>query len=119
MTDPKEVLENYKHKHEQELESHLLPCPFCGGKAKFIDFGYVMVRCEKCGVTTVNCHNREYAYRHWNNRVADNRIAQLHSEIYHLKNRITELDDELRIKQSIINRQVAMMGEMEHEAEHG
>ena len=59
------------------------------------------------------------AVTRWNQRVADNRIAQLHSEIYHLKNRIAELDEELAIKQSIINRQVAIMGEMEHEAEHG
>ena len=44
------------------------------------------------------------------NRVVDKRLAQLHGEIYHLKNRITELDEELRIKQSIINKQVAMMG---------
>ena len=49
------------------------------------------------------------AVTRWNQRVADNRIAQLHSEIYHLKNRIAELDEELAIKQSIINRQVAMM----------
>ena len=110
MTDPKEALECYKHKHEQELEKQLLSCPFCGGKGKFVDTDYVLVRCEKCGTTTVFCLNREYAYRHWNNRVQDGRIAQLHSEIYHLKNRITELDEELRIKQSIINKQVAMMG---------
>lgn len=117
MTDPKEVLENYKYKHEKELEAQLLPCPFCGGKGKFVDTNYVLVRCDKCGTTTAFCLNREFASRFWNNRVQDSRIAQLHSEIYHLKNRITELDDELRIKQSIINKQVAMMGEMEHEAE--
>ena len=48
------------------------------------------------------------------NRVADKRLAQLHSEIYHLKNRIAELDEELTIKQSIINKQVAIMGEMKN-----
>lgn len=109
MTDPKEVLENSKHKHVQELEKQLLPCPFCGANAHFVDFGYVMVRCDKCGITTTNCQNHDYAAKFWNSRVTDNRLAQLHSEIYHLQNRITELGEELAIKQSIINKQVAMM----------
>lgn len=117
MTDSKEAIEYYKNKRHIELEKNLLPCPLCGGTAHFVDFGYIHVRCDKCGVSTGNSLGIDDAVTHWNQRVADNRIAHLHGEIYHLKNRITELDDELRIKQSIINKQVAMMGEMEHEAE--
>lgn len=117
MTDIKEAMEYYKQKRDKKFESQMLPCPFCGGKGKIVDAGYVYIRCEKCGVISNNYLGCADAVQHWNVRVTDNRIAQLHSEIYHLKNRITELDDELRIKQSIINKQVAMMGEMEHEAE--
>ena len=119
MTDPKEAFEYYENKRHRELEKHLLPCPMCGGTAHFVDFGYIHVRCVKCGVSTGNSLGIDDAVTRWNQRTVDGRIAQLHSEIYHLKNRIAELDEELAIKQSIINRQVAMMGEMEHEAEHG
>ena len=119
MTDPREAREYYENKRHSELEKQLLPCPMCGGTAKFVEFGCIHVRCVKCGVSTGNSLGIDDAVTRWNQRVADNRIAQLHSEIYHLKNRIAELDEELAIKQSIINRQVAMMGEMEHEAEHG
>ena len=119
MTDIKEAMEYYENKHHDELEKHLLPCPMCGGTAKFVDFGYKHVRCVKCGVSTGNSLGIDDAVKRWNQRVVDSRIAQLHSEIYHMKNHIAELDEELAIKQSIINRQVAIMGEMEHEAEHG
>lgn len=119
MTDPREVQEYYENKRHIELEKQLLPCPMCGGTAKFVDFGYIHVRCVKCGVSTGNSLGIDDAVTRWNQRTVDSRIAQLHSEIYHLKNRIAGLDEELAIKQSIINRQVAMMGEMEHEAEHG
>lgn len=119
MTDPKEAFEYYENKRHDELEKHLLPCPMCGGTAKFVDFGYIHVRCVKCGVSTGNSLGIDDAVTRWNQRTVDGRIAQLHSEICHLKNRIAELDEELAIKQSIINRQVAMRGEMEHEAEHG
>ena len=119
MTDIQEAMEYYKRKRDKEFESKMLPCPFCGGKGKIRDFGYVNVRCEKCGAVSNNYVGCADAVQHWNQRVADSRIAQLHSEIYHMKNRIAELDEELAIKQSIINRQVAIMGEMEHEAEHG
>ena len=118
MTDPKEAFEYYENKRHRELEKHLLPCPMCGGTAHFVDFGYKHVRCVKCGVSTGNSLGIDDAVTRWNQRVADGRIAQLHSEIYHLKNRIAELDEELAIKQSIINRQVAMMGEMEHEGDY-
>ena len=118
MPDPREVQEYYENKRHRELEKQLLPCPMCGGTAKFVDFGYKHVRCVKCGVSTGNSLGIDDAVTRWNQRVADNRIAQLHSEIYHLKNRIAELDEELAIKQSIINRQVAMMGEMEHECDY-
>ena len=119
MTDPREAREYYENKRHDELEKHLLPCPMCGGAAHFVDFGYIHVRCVKCGVSTGNSLDIDDAATRWNQRVTDGRIAQLHSEIYHLKNRIADLDEELAIKQSIINRQVAIMGEMEHEAEHG
>ena len=105
MTDPREAREYYENKRHDELEKHLLPCPMCGGTAHFVDFGYIHVRCVKCGVSTGNSLGIDDAVTRWNQRVADNRIA--------------ELDEELAIKQSIINRQVALMGEMEHEAEHG
>ena len=118
MTDPREAREYYENKRHRELEKQLLPCPMCGGTAKFVDFGYIHVRCEKCGVSTGNSLGIDDAVTRWNQRVADGRLAQLHSEIYHLKNRIAELDEELAIKQSIINRQVAMMGEMEHESDY-
>ena len=83
-----------------------------------MDFGYKHVRCVKCGVSTGNSLGIDDAVTRWNQRVADSRIAQLHSEIYHMKNRIAELDEELAIKQSIINRQVAIMGELAPESEH-
>ena len=118
MTDPREAREYYENKRHRELEKQLLPCPMCGGTAHFVDFGYIHVRCVKCGVSTGNSLGIDDAVTRWNQRVADSRLAQLHSEIYHLKNRIAELDEELAIKQSIINRQVAMMGEMEHEGDY-
>ena len=118
MTDPREAREYYENKRHRELEKQLLPCPMCGGTAHFVDFGYIHVRCVKCGVSTGNSLDIDDAVTRWNQRVADSRLAQLHSEIYHLKNRIAELDEELAIKQSIINRQVAIMGEMEHESDY-
>ena len=88
----------------------LLPCPFCAGEADFVNFGYVQVRCNKCGAVSPSSLDRAQAANAWNSRVTDPRLAQLHTEIHYLKNQLAELESQLLIKQSIINKQVAMLG---------
>lgn len=65
----------------KDKDTELLPCPFCGGKAKLIiniQFfeQYVMVRCENCGAKTKNiiqsvdyCATDEAA-KLWNQRMS-------------------------------------------------
>ena len=59
-------------------EEKLLPCPFCGGKAKMIlrddpviktfDYEYRSVMCDVCGCTTAVCEDEELAIKYWNKR---------------------------------------------------
>ena len=84
-TTPKPTAENCKHKFFQELDQitgrrvtastcaicgypYLLPCPFCGGKAKFdIEEGGVAILCtnENCAARDVYCTQEQ-----WNTRPA-------------------------------------------------
>ena len=54
-------------------ELKLLNCPFCGGKAKYMEikdfFVSRFVTCTKCGIETQrNCLNRKDAIKRWNTR---------------------------------------------------
>lgn len=47
----------------------LLPCPFCGGDARLINFyGLYMVDCETCRIATDTYHEKEDAIKTWNTR---------------------------------------------------
>lgn len=50
-------------------EIKLLPCPFCGGKARFINFyGLYMVECETCRIATDTDYTKEDVIKIWNTR---------------------------------------------------
>ena len=56
------------------MAEKLKPCPFCGGKAVFIqEFGYVV--CLKCGCRTATylsaVFNNQQVITKWNRRVND------------------------------------------------
>lgn len=67
----------------KDKDAELLPCPFCGGKAKLIInmqsfVPYAMVRCENCSTKTKNvmqsvdyCATDE-AVKLWNQRADNN-----------------------------------------------
>lgn len=47
----------------------LLPCPFCGGKAKYDNSnGYHYVICDECGARNFGFY-KEHAFEEWNSRV--------------------------------------------------
>ena len=65
-------------------EPNLKPCPFCGGAAKFVDYGQPNdfedwnVECEKCGIMVIAPGQEEgwvttkaEAAEAWNRRVKD------------------------------------------------
>lgn len=59
----------------------LLPCPFCGGKARFINFySLYMVECETCRAATDTDHKKENAIKIWNTRT--NKITVGNGENY-------------------------------------
>lgn len=49
------------------MSAELLPCPCCGGDAKFAPFG-LHVYCMKCGIQTPECLNKEKTTETWNRR---------------------------------------------------
>lgn len=63
-------------------------CPFCGGKAKYMEikdfFISRFVTCTKCGIETPrNCLNRKDAIKRWNTRTPmDNIVEKLEEESY-------------------------------------
>jgi len=50
----------------------LLPCPFCGGVAKFTEgrdeFRFFVVTCQECFAQTESDHLRSVAIERWNRR---------------------------------------------------
>lgn len=69
------------------MSDKLLPCPFCGGEAalRFGAFfkGYAMVKCKKCGASTMECYSRNnaenariQAAQAWNTRKPMDRIVE-------------------------------------------
>jgi Lar family restriction alleviation protein len=61
---------------KEQKEIHLLPCPFCGGKAMYSKyqtyaFGHTVVTCEKCGACIDNTELRENAVNAWNRRAQE------------------------------------------------
>lgn len=56
----------------------LKPCPFCGGEAKFENFGYqVYIKCTKCKATSATFLSRvdycavDEVAKAWNRRVKE------------------------------------------------
>ena len=46
----------------------LLPCPFCGGEAKYnYSDGYDYIICDECGAKTFG-FDKEHAFNEWNKR---------------------------------------------------
>lgn len=52
----------------EEVEK-LLPCPFCGGKAKLVSSVESWVECPSCGTSTKFCSCDSGAIEKWNRRV--------------------------------------------------
>ena len=69
------------------MQNKLLPCPFCGGEAKYIEdkdfFISRFVTCTKCGIETRrNYLRKDYAIKDWNTRKPMERIVeQLEEEL--------------------------------------
>ena len=63
----------------QEKDGGLLPCPFCGGKAKYInvdgqaiktfEYEYIVIECTECHCSTPSCEDDNLAYSFWQTRV--------------------------------------------------
>lgn len=62
--------------HDLDPELNLLNCPFCGGKAEYVEVKNLLtytpdfyVRCTKCGIETHGMYNsRSLARKIWNRR---------------------------------------------------
>lgn len=52
-----------------EEKEKLLPCPFCGGKAKLVSSVESWVECKSCGATSRFCACDSGAIEKWNKRV--------------------------------------------------
>ena len=55
--------------------AELLPCPFCGGEAEYIQEGYVIgrVRCKECGISQTLLGTKEEVIDDWNTRTPKER----------------------------------------------
>jgi len=49
-------------------EIKLLPCPFCGGEAKFGTFNHFWIECTNCEMETPYMENEEELVALWNTR---------------------------------------------------
>lgn len=63
------------------MQNKLLPCPFCGGEAKYIEdkdfFVSRFVTCTKCGIETRrNYLRKDLAINAWNTRKPMERIVE-------------------------------------------
>lgn len=63
------------------MQNKLLPCPFCGGEAKYIEdkdfFISRFVTCTKCGIETRrNYLRKDLAIKDWNTRKPMERILE-------------------------------------------
>lgn len=63
------------------MQNKLLPCPFCGGEAKYIEdkdfFVSRFVTCTKCGIETRrNYLRKDLAINAWNTRKPMERIIE-------------------------------------------
>lgn len=76
--------------------SELKCCPFCGGKAKYMEikdfFISRFVTCTKCGIETPrNCLNRKDAIKRWNTRKPmDNIVEKLEEREKYLEKAMKE-----------------------------
>lgn len=54
-------------------EKELKPCPFCGGKASYIESGKgaYWIKCYRCRVETEAYDCKEEALKVWNRRAGD------------------------------------------------
>ena len=83
------------------MQNKLLPCPFCGGEAKYIEdkdfFVSRFVTCTKCGIETRrNYLRKDLAIKDWNTRKPMERIVeQLSAEI--------EKADKMAINEASVN----------------
>lgn len=58
----------------------LLPCPFCGGEAKFATVNHKWIECTKCEMETPYRESEEELVALWNNRKpVDEMVEQIHS----------------------------------------
>lgn len=55
------------------MKSELLPCPFCGGKAKVMQSHNPYVICENCHVSTPMFSWKQDAVAAWNRRAEESR----------------------------------------------
>jgi Lar family restriction alleviation protein len=53
------------------MQNELKPCPFCGGKAEYIQEGCVIgrVRCKECRISQTLLGTKEEVISDWNRRV--------------------------------------------------
>lgn len=63
------------------MQNNVLPCPFCGGEAKYIEdkdfFISRFVTCTKCGIETRrNYLRKDLAIKDWNTRKPMERIVK-------------------------------------------
>lgn len=57
-------------------DKKLLPCPFCGGEARFSTEAGNWINCKSCGAETDYFEQREEAINAWNTRVPMERIVE-------------------------------------------
>lgn len=57
-------------------DKKLLPCPFCGGEARFSTEDGNWINCKSCGAETDYFEQREEAIKAWNTRVPMQKIVE-------------------------------------------